>query len=223
MNRRKLLLLAAMLVSVLPLGSLRRLAYGAFPGYRIGRGTRVALFAVIAVDSFECADKAVIGRGTHFSGPMTVRVGERTLIGRHNRFECPPVAAHASTAHMNYARRLTLGADCLVHESHYFDVYGAIEIGDGTWIAGRESQFWTHGASVQDRDIRIGRQCYLGSAVRLAPGAGLADRVVLGLGAVLASRIADSDVIVGGVPAKVIRQRERAAGKLVFEAWDEAA
>jgi acetyltransferase-like isoleucine patch superfamily enzyme len=223
MSRAKLRRLAAMAVSALPTAALRRRTYNLFSNYRLGRGARTGLFAVIAVDRFECGDEVVIGRGVQFIGPMQVRIGARTLVGRHNRFECPPVAAHPSTAHMRYARRLTLGADCLVHEAHFFDVYGAIDIGDGTWIAGRESQFWTHGASVQDRDIHIGRNCYLGSAVRVAPGAGVGDRAVVGLGSVLASRISESDVIVAGVPGKVVRRREPGSDAFSFTRWDNAA
>jgi acetyltransferase-like isoleucine patch superfamily enzyme len=212
-----------MVVSALPTAALRRHAYNLFPSYRLGRGARIGLFAVIAVDQFECGDEVVIGRGVQFVGPMQVRIGTRTLVGRHNRFECSPIAAHPSMAHMHYSRRLTLGAQCLAHEAHFFDVYGAIDIGDGTWIAGRESQFWTHGASAQDRDIHIGRNCYLGSALRVAPGSGVGDRAVVGLGSVVASRITESDVIVAGVPDKVVRSREPGSDRFSFTRWDSAA
>ncbi|WP_156924295.1 acyltransferase [Derxia gummosa] len=220
MASNKVRLLLALAVSAIPVGKLRAFAYRSFFGYRIGAGTRFGLGAVVAVDDFECGEKVVIGRSTRLLGPMKVSLGARTFIGRWNRFECTAVAASDGKAHMGYARRLVFGSDCLVHENHFFDVYGEISVGDGSWIAGRDSQFWTHGASVVDRDIRIGRNCYVGSAARFAPGSGIGDRVVVGLGAVVTRRIADSDVVVGGLPAKVLRTREAGGDGLVFKTWE---
>lgn len=216
----KFRLLLAIAVSLIPVGKLRAFAYGKFFGYRVGAGSRFGLLAVIAVEDFECGERVLIGRSTQLLGPMRVSIGARSLIGRWNRFECAPVAASPEKAHMGYARRLTIGADCLVHENHFFDVYGEIAIGDGSWIAGRDSQFWTHGASAADRDIRIGSACYIGSATRFAPGTGIGDRAVVGLGAVVTRRIPENDVVIGGLPAKVLRAREPGGDGLVFSRWE---
>ena len=58
-------------------------------------------------------------------------------------------------------------------------VKGDVVIGDGSWIAGHASQFWTHGLSVADRDIHIGKKNYIGSAVRFAPGAAIGDENIV--------------------------------------------
>jgi acetyltransferase-like isoleucine patch superfamily enzyme len=68
------------------------------------------------------------------------------------------------------------------------------------------SQFWTHGAGVIDRDIQIGRDCYLGSAVRFAPGSGIGNNVIVALGSVVTEKFDISKAMIGGVPAKVLKK-----------------
>ena len=52
-----------------------------------------------------------------------------------------------------YGTRVEFGADCLVNDRHYLDGHGRITVGDGSWIAGRDSQLYTHGIGAEDRDI----------------------------------------------------------------------
>ncbi len=177
-------------------------------GYKLPRGTRIGLGTVIACAAFRAGKGVVIGRGNQFSGPFAIEIGDGVLIGRHNQFDCSDMAASPAKAHMGYARRMIVGANALIHHHHLFDLYGAITIGAGTWIAGSDSQFWTHGASVMDRDIVIGADCYLGSAVRMAPGSAIADRSVLGLGSVVVSRLDQPDSVVAGFPARRLRSIE---------------
>ena len=143
-----------------------------------------------------------------FVGPIEVHLGEGTFIGRWNRIECGEAAASPSQAHMNYARRFETGRNCLLNDSHLIDVLGLVSIGDGTWLAGFSSQFLTHGAGAMNRDIRIGRDCFLGSAVRFAPGSGVADRTIVAMGSVVTKTLTESDVVIGGVPARILKTRE---------------
>ncbi|MCA1322655.1 acyltransferase [Herbaspirillum sp. alder98] len=197
----------ALAISHLPLGGLRRLGYQMLLGYRFGPGTRIGWQVQIAVDSFETGANVLIRRGTTFIGPITVKLGDKVFVGRYNKIECGDGAAHENVRHMNYARRFIVGRDCLINESHLFDVLGEIRIGDGTWVAGFASQFLTHGAGTMNRDIIIGDQSFLGSAVRFSPGSGIGNQVIVAMGAVVTKRIADERVIIGGVPARVIKQR----------------
>jgi acetyltransferase-like isoleucine patch superfamily enzyme len=212
---RKLLALA---VAWMPANALRIAGYRLL-GYRIGAACRIGLGTVIAVDNFACGARVSIRRGTVFSGPITVVLGDDTFIGRWNRIECGEAAAASGQAHMDYARHFETGRHCLINESHLFDVLGRISIGDGSWVAGFASQFLTHGASAMDRDITIGRGCFLGSALRFAPGSGVGDKVMVAMGAVVTKRIAGDNVVVGGVPAKVIRAREEHDGYRFEKTW----
>lgn len=212
----KLKLLVAAAISVVPLNALRVWLYTHLLHYRFGPGARIGLRVVIAVDAFEAGEKLAIRRSNVFEGPFSVRLGDRCIIGRFNRFDCGQAAALPSARAKQYGRALVVGDDCLIHEGHLFDVYGTISVGTGTWVAGFGSQFLTHGASAADRDITIGARCYLGSAVRFAPGSGLGDEVMLGMGAVVSRRLEGDRVVVAGVPARVVRARE-AGDQYVFE------
>lgn len=199
--------LAAFAISLLPSTGLRTAFYKRFFGYRIGAGTILGFGVQIVVDRFETGVNCVVGRGTTFVGPFSVEIGENTFIGRNNRFSCGAAAADPAHSGMAYARRLVIGSDALVHEDHLFDVYGSILIGARSWIAGSGSQFWTHGASVMDRDIIIGCACYVGSAVRFAPGSSISDNTIVGMGAVVANRFDATGIVIGGVPARFIKHR----------------
>jgi acetyltransferase-like isoleucine patch superfamily enzyme len=54
--------------------------------------------------------------------------------------------------------------------------------------------------------IVIGDNCWLGSNSVILPGVKLADHIIVAAGAVVSKSIDQSDVVVGGVPAKIIKQ-----------------
>jgi len=217
MNRSRKIL--ALIISRLPHKALRAVAYRHLMGYHLAKGTSIGFGVMIAVDRFTSGADVTIRRGTSFIGPITVTLGEGTFIGRWNRFECGDAAADPRQAHMGYARRFETGRNCLINESHLFDILGSITIGDGSWVAGFASQFLTHGAGTMNRDIVIGEKCFLGTAVRFAPGSGVGDRVIVGMGAVVTKRLPESDVIVGGLPAKVLRARTEDDGYSFERTW----
>lgn len=135
---------------------------------------------------------------------MTVSIADEVKIGNFNQFIC----GFWTLQHGDkYARRLDIGAGALITSSHYFDVCGLLEIGAGSWVAGVGSQFWTHGAGIARRHVRIGKDCYLGSAVRFGPGAAIGDGVMVALGSVVTRRFAGNHLLIGGAPASVVMSR----------------
>lgn len=219
MNVTKLKRLLAIFVSHLPMNALRVFGYRVLFQYKIGDRVRLGFGAVLAVRELDCEDGVTVGRGTSFIGPISVKLGRDAFVGRFNRIECGEVAGSASKAHMQYALRFEMGANSLIHEDHLFDVYGLVSIGEGTWVAGFGSQFLTHGASARDRDIRIGRKCYIGSAVRFSPGACIGDQTIVGMGAVVTKKFEQDNVVLGGVPAKVIKTRAPDDGYVFEKNW----
>ena len=195
----------ARIIAALP-GNGLRVAGWRLLGAHLPRGTRIGRGSVIACSAFHAGHGGTIGRNNTFTGPFSITLGDGVFIGRGNRFDCGEAAACPSKAAMGYARAMQIGNDVLIHEGHFFDVYGAITIGDGTWIAGCDSQFWTHGASAMDRDVAIGAGCYLGAAIRMAPGSAIADRCVLGIASVVVSRLVQPDTVLAGFPARPIRE-----------------
>jgi acetyltransferase-like isoleucine patch superfamily enzyme len=100
---------------------------------------------------------------------------------------------------------LELGAGSVVTSGHRVDFTDRVTLGKNVIVGGRNSSLWTHNRQ-ETAPIEIGDFCYLGSEVRLAPGARLPDECILGLGAVLAGEIAEPRSLVAGVPARVVRQ-----------------
>jgi len=54
--------------------------------------------------------------------------------------------------------------------------------------------------------VLIGENCYLGSAVRFAPGSSVGNSVLVAMGSVVASALPVDMALVGGVPARVLKE-----------------
>lgn len=192
--------------ALLPFGPLRTLLYRLIPSYEIHPSARIGWLAVIDVDSLEMRSGSRIGFGSHISGPMRVSLGVGSSLGGKTRVECGHWHEEVDAVDAPCAREFTIGDQVLVTSGHYFDAIGGLYVGSRTCIAGRGSQFWTHGLSVADRSVFIGDHCYIGSAVRFAPGARIGSDVVVGIGSVVVSDLGSVDrALVAGVPARVIR------------------
>lgn len=194
-------------VSVIPLSVLRIFLYR-LCGYKFGTGCKVGFGVMIAVDQFAAGNNCCIRKFTTFIGPICVNIGNNVMIGRKNTFECGESAAYPGVAHMGYERRLIVHDGALINEGHIFDLLGKIEIGKETWIAGFSSQFLTHGAGVMDRNIYIGDNCFVGSAVRFTPGSCVGSNNIVAMGAVVTKKFSKNNHIIGGVPARLLRQRD---------------
>jgi carbonic anhydrase/acetyltransferase-like protein (isoleucine patch superfamily) len=217
-GHRPLRLALLALVGVLP-GFLKRPLYRGLFGYRIGRGVRIGL-VLLDAQEVELGDGTEIGHlnvitrvrrfvtGSHVRiGPLNIiRGGERVRLGdyaevmRLNVLNAIP--DHDCTT--DPESRLEIGKGAVVVSGHRIDFTDRVTIGRNVIIGGRNSSLWTHNRQ-QTAPIEIGDFCYLGSEVRLAPGARLAERSILGLGSVLTGAIDTPGSLVGGVPAKVIR------------------
>jgi len=194
----------AALISILPINMMRVSAYRILLGYDI-RAARIGFGTVIAVEKASI-QSCKLGVFNLFTGPMKIMIGKGASIGDQNTFACGNWVLREEYRDSNYSRSLEIGVDTLITSRHYFDVAGTVAIGERSWIAGIGSQFWTHGVGVVDRNIEIGRDCYLGSAVRFAPGSSVGNNVLVAMGSVVSSVIPVDNALVGGVPAKVLQE-----------------
>jgi len=205
-------------VGLLP-GPVKRPLYRALFGYRIGRGVRIGL-VILDAEAVELGDgteighlnlitrvgSLVTGRSVRIGALNIIRGGERVVLGdyvevmRLNVLNAIP--DHDCTT--SPVSRLEIGAGAVVVSGHRIDFTDQVTIGRNVIVGGRNSSLWTHNRQ-QTAPIAIGDFCYLGSEVRLAPGARLAERSILGLGSVLAGAIDTPGSLVGGVPARIIR------------------
>ena len=216
--RRRLRLAALAGVGLLP-GFLKKPLYRLLFGYRIGRGVRIG---IVLLD----AARVDLGEGTHIGHfNIITRVGE-LVTGRQARIEVLNIIRggervslgdYAMVMRLNVLNaipdhdcttvpvsRLAIGDGAVIVSGHRIDFTDRVTIGRNVIVGGRNSSFWTHNRQ-QTAPIEIGDFCYIGSEVRLAPGARLAERCILALGSVLAGPIDTPGSLVGGVPAKVIR------------------
>lgn len=214
MNTRASVLVARV-ISVVPFSFVRCMLYRALFHYSIYR-TTLGFGVVIAVENADFRDSS-IGKFTTFLGPISVSI-EGARIGGHNSFGCGNWVEDASCGGRNYERTLKIERDAMITSHHYFDIAGRFTLCAHSWIGGCGSQFWTHGADRSDRDcnINIGRHCYIASAVRFAPGTQIADNTLVGLGSVLTKRFVESNVMIAGVPARIVkRDYDWASGQAV--------
>ncbi len=199
---KKIKIILAALISLLPLNGLRVLGYRLL-GYRI-QGARIGFGTIIAVDQ-ATLESCKIGPFNLFVGPMKIHIHRGALIGNRNEFVCGYWVLRAEYKDRHYARSLEVWDEALITSRHYFDLSGALVLGKCSWIAGVDSQFWTHGMGVTERDIKIGSNCYIGSAVRFAPGSSVGDEVVVAMGSVVSGDLPENNALIGGVPAKVLK------------------
>src|SRR4051794_29313445 len=111
-----------------------------------------------------------------------------------------------------FGKNLRLGRDVFINIGCRFQDTGGITIGDGTLI-GHGSTLTTLNHAVDPTrradmipaPVVLGRNVWLGAAVTVLPGVTIGDGAIVGAGAVVTKDIA-AHSIVGGVPAKLIRE-----------------
>jgi len=199
---KKLKIVLAALISLFPLNGLRVLGYRLL-GYKI-QDAQIGFGTIIAVDN-AVIESCKIGPFNIFAGPMEIHIRRGAAIGNRNEFICGYWVLRDEYKDYHYSRRLEVCDDALITSRHYFDLSGSLIFGERSWIAGIDSQFWTHGAGIKERDIKIGSDCYIGSAVRFSPGSSIGDNVLVAMGSVVSGAIPESNALVGGVPAKVLK------------------
>jgi acetyltransferase-like isoleucine patch superfamily enzyme len=199
---RKLKIVLAALISLLPLNGLRLLGYRLL-GYQI-RSARIGFGTIVAVDE-AVFDSCTIGPFNLFAGPMKVHIRRGASIGNRNEFICGYWVLREEYRDARYGRHLEICEEALITSRHYFDLAGSLTLGERSWIGGIGSQFWTHGAGVKDRDIKIGSDCYVGSAARFSPGSSVGDGVLVAMGSVVSGEIPENRALIGGVPARVLK------------------
>lgn len=139
-----------------------------------------------------------------------VRIGDYVVLGRNTRIECTGSLDNIGKG-VIIGNRTTFGSDC------YFGAAGGIEIGDDV-VAGQYIRFHSENHIFDDNDrlireqgvthkgIRIGNNCWIGSGAVFLDGAELGDGCVVAANAVV-NKTFPANVVIGGVPAKVIRMR----------------
>ena len=108
-------------------------------------------------------------------------------------------------------KNITVGKNVFINSGCRFQDQGGITIGDGTLI-GHNVVLATlnHGIAPDERHdlfpapIHIGRNVWIGANATVLPGVTIGDNAVIAAAAVVTKNV-PANVVVAGVPAKVIR------------------
>jgi len=217
----KLRLVVLACIALLP-SIFKRPCYRLFFGYQIGKRVRIGL-SILHAEKCEIADDVSIGHGNLIIGIKNLSIGDHVRIGHLNIIRGGDevrLGRYAEIIRMNEINsipepdvvvptdpRFLLGAGSIITTGHKIDFTDLVEIGERTILGGRNSSLWTHNRQ-RTRTIRIGSLCYIGSEIRIAPGGMIPSRCIVGIGAVITKPLKEENFLIGGVPAKPIKQLE---------------
>lgn len=155
-----------------------------------------------------------LGSGVSFRGPVVVRSASGTVrVGRGARFG-PWVNVEAARGAV-----LEIGEGVSINQGTFIVARESIMIGAftlvGEYVSIRDND---HGFANPDeliahqgyitRPVRIGRDVWIGRGAVISKGVIIGDGAVVGAGAVVTADV-DEYTIVVGVPARLLRRRER--------------
>lgn len=114
--------------------------------------------------------------------------------------------------HTNFGQHLTLGKNVFINHACSFLDLGGITIEDDVMIGPRVNiTSENHPVEVSKRktmvpsEVTIKRNAWIGAGATILPGVTIGENSVVAAGAVVSNNV-PSNTVVGGVPAKIIRQ-----------------
>lgn len=136
----------------------------------------------------------------------------RRLLSRLFGRDVPKTLRVFPPFYTDFGKNIHLGENVFINACCHFQDHGGIFIGDRTQI-GHGVVFATlnHGIAPKDRvhtypkPIQVGKNVWIGSNSTILPGVTIGDNAIVAAGAVVAKDV-PANTIVGGVPAKVIRE-----------------
>lgn len=216
-SKVRLLLLAC--IALLP-SFLKRPCYRVFFGYRVGKRVRIGL-SIIDADICQIGDYSQIGHLNLIVGVENLMLGDHVRIGYLNIIRGGSevnLGRYSELIRLNEVNsipdpdvvnpvepRFTLGEGSIITTGHKIDFTDRVQIGRRSIIGGRNSSLWTHNRQ-RTLPVSIGDFAYVGSEIRVAPGGSIPSRCIVGIGSVITGKLTGEEQLIGGVPAKAIKQ-----------------
>jgi acetyltransferase-like isoleucine patch superfamily enzyme len=199
---------------------LKRPCYRLFFGYQIGRDVRVGL-SIIDAKSCEIGSGTTIGHFNLIIGVASLVMGDHVRIGHLNVIrggDEVQLGRYSEIMRLNEINsipdpdvvnpvdpKIFVGPGSIITAGHKIDFTDRVEIGRRAIIGGRNSSLWTHNRQ-RTQPISVGELAYVGSEIRMAPGASVPARCVVGIGSVIVGEIGAEGWLIAGVPAKPVKQ-----------------
>lgn len=216
---RRLRLISLALTALLP-SPIAKVCFRVVFGYKIGKRVKVG-FSIVDAREVEIGDDVSIGHFNVFTGIKKLSIGEHSRIGVLNVFrggEEIEIGRYCDILRLNEINsipepdvvnetdpRCIIGDGCMIGASHKIDFTDRVEFGKCVILGGRNSSIWTHNRQ-RTAPVVVGERTYLGSEIRVAPGAAIAPKCIVGLGSVITGKFSNEYRLVGGVPAKEIKE-----------------
>lgn len=221
--------LAILLITCIFPSFLLRPIYRYVFGYSIGKRVK---FGFSIIDALECeiGDDVSIGHLNVFTGTKRLFIGDHCRIGHLNLFRGGNeinLGRFSEIVRFNeinsipnpdvkneYDPTFVLGDGAVVVASHKIDFTDRVQLGKRVILGGRHSSLWTHNRQ-STLPIVIGDNSYLGSEIRIAPGGGIPQNCVVGIGSVITKQLDGEYKLIAGVPAEVIKELDEESRELV--------
>jgi acetyltransferase-like isoleucine patch superfamily enzyme len=182
------------IIKFLPINMLKISLLKLIFGYKIGKGVKIGK-SIINCKEVSIGNNVYIADRNVFSCEE-IKIGDNTKIHSGNRFIGKS--------------KFVIGQDSRIINDHYFDLWENITIGNNTWIAGKNSELWTHGSlntktKNKDLSIQIGNDVYIGSSSKVAPGVRISSVNLISLASMVVGVFDESRTIIMGNPASVVK------------------
>lgn len=121
------------------------------------------------------------------------------------------------TPEISEKKKLSIGDNCRINSCVYINSRSGVVIGDDVTFShgakvistGYDIEKWINDGKkihTTDTSVYIGNHCWIGTNAVILPGVKITgEYVVIGAGAVVTKDIAESKVLVAGVPAKIVK------------------
>ncbi|BCM94347.1 hypothetical protein IAD21_06254 [Abditibacteriota bacterium] len=189
---------------------IRRLWLKRFFGYKLHPKSRIRLSWVFPAH-LEMGEGAVIDNFTLVKHIDTLRMEEHTFIGRLCWITGSPLSSRELFVGEDRQPMLHLEKHAEVTSLHHIDCTNKVRIGEYSIVAGYATQFLTHSVDLEkseqrSRPITIGKYCFIGTNSVILGGSEMADYCVLGAKSLLNKQWTQKYVLLGGVPAKIVKE-----------------
>lgn len=188
------------------------LVVGIFKLHRLGK------YFVHPTSKIKCISKIQIGSNVNIDrycyidalSVDGIKFGNNVSIGKNTTIEC-------SGTLKNLGKGLIIGENVGVGTHGFWGCAGGIEIGDNT-IFGNYVSLHSENHNYLDRNrlirlqgvsrkgIKVGKDCWIGAKVTILDGSEIGNGCIVAAGAVVRGSFPEN-VIIGGIPAKIIKQR----------------
>lgn len=219
-----LAMIGQVLLMVLP-WKVRRIVLNKVFGYRIHPTARIG-YSILIAESVEMHAYSRVGSLTLVKGLSSFILEEHAHIGPMNWLSGYPKSRKG--AFWDYPERepaFLVKRHGAVTLSHYIDCTDKVTIGAFALVAGRNTQILTHSVEFEANrqmaaPVTIGDYTFVGTRSILLRGTSLPSHSILGAGSVLTKQIEQPHSLIGGNPAKVVKELDASLAFFVRESGD---